>query len=251
MATLLTPVSQPMVEIVDPTTGLHKVWEDTFNTWDPVWSTRQTVYTEDQPCAKSGEVCARVHNGEMVLSVRKDPDNPGKYLTGHVGAKKEFTFGYYEARIQFPDVFGTLDGWWLRPVGDYTSDDPLTPLNERGVEIDIVECGGRSKFHHTIWYRDPGQGIGEFHKPPPQLTTDVPKGFQAGVHDYGVLWLPTGYTFYIDRIPVGSITGGLSVLPVAPVLSIKLPKYLMDAFDPDRIKDYKMRIKRVGVWELP
>jgi beta-glucanase (GH16 family) len=186
----------------------------------------------------------------MVLSIRKDPDNPGKYLTGHVGSTKTFNgYGYFEANVKFPAVFGALNGWWLAPRFDYAPDDPSTPENERNVEIDIAECGGRSVIQHTVWYRDPGQLAGQFHKPPPHISTDLPKDAQAQYHRYGVLWEPTGYTFYIDRKAVGTVTGGLSSGAVFPILSIKMPLYLLDDFDVDRITEYKMRTKWIRVWQ--
>lgn len=228
---------------LSPTTGMSMVWHDEFDYWKPTWSTRQTAYTDDQPCARADVSCARVSDGQMILSVRKDPDSPGKYLTGHVGAKHEFSaYGYYEAKVEFPSIPGVLCGWWLAPTEDYIVGQS---------EIDIVENGLGGRVNSTIWYRIEGMGAGEFVEPPPRITTDLgPASTLAAKRRYGVLWTPLGYTFYIDGVPTGTLTEGLSDRPKFSVLSVKIPKYLQDDFLPERIRDYKMRIYWIRAWKL-
>lgn len=253
LSTLTSPApAKAVLMLADPREGLTLVWRDNFNSWNDDWSTRQTAFTEGQSCAKADPGCARVHDGLMTLSVRQDPDNPGKYLTGHVGTqgRREFSaFGYYEAMLRFPAIYGVLAGWWLQTTEDYLSDDPLTPVNERQAEIDIAECGGRPTVHHTIWYRDEGQLAGQFHEPAPHIATRMPKDTQGNWHTYGLLWTANSYTFYIDREPVGSLTEGLNERPKFPVLSIKIPDYLLDDLDLEHLKDYKLRAKYVAVWQ--
>lgn len=229
---------------MDPTTGLSLVWNEEFNRWRDAWTTRQTLFTQDSECAKADPSCARITDGQMILSVRDDPKNPGKYLTGHVGTqgRKEFNaYGFFEARVKFPAIPGTLCGWWLQTTEDYIPGQ---------AEVDVAENGGRRVIQHTIWYRDPGQGIGEFHEPPPHIESNLgSRDAQAQYHDYGVLWTPAGYTFTIDRQPMGTLTEGLSDRPKFLVLSIKIPNYLLKTFDPESIRDYKMRTKWVRVWQ--
>jgi hypothetical protein len=236
---------------MDPTAGKTLVWQDDFNRWKPAWSTRAVAHVDGQ-CARGHASCARTANGEMILSVKEDPDNPGLFLAGHVGTGGRKTFGpygYYEAKVSFPDLRGTLCGWWLAPADDYVPDDPATPANERGSEIDIAENGGFAIAHHTIWWRDIGQNAGEFHTPPASFSTDMGlNGMEARFHRYGVLWEPSGYTFFIDGIEVGTITEGLSEGRVFLVLSIKIPKYAVEHLRKDQLHEYKMRVKRVRAW---
>jgi beta-glucanase (GH16 family) len=234
-----------------PTEGRTLVYQDEFNRLRPEWTTRGDQYTSDSLCAKAHPSCARVVDGTLVLSARPDPDRAQSILTGHVGAPtKAYTHGYFEARIKFPILPGLLCGWWLAPSGDYTPDDPATPANERGVEIDIAENGGRRVVHHSVWYRDPGQGAGEFHEPEPTFSTDLgyPKA-HADYHTYGVLWTADDYKFYIDGKYVGHLSGGLSTKPSFPVLSAKVPNYLLDAFNWESWREYKMRVKWVRIWQ--
>jgi hypothetical protein len=180
----------------------------------------------------------------MVLSVRPDPDAPGFYLTGHIGTqgRQEFNaYGYYEAMVQMPVLPGVLCGWWLAPTEDYIVGQS---------EVDVVENGLGGRVHNTIWFRVLGMDAGEFVEPPPQITTDLGRASDLGVkHRYGVLWTPLGYTFYIDRVPVGQLIEGLSDRPKFLVLSMKMPKYLFKLFEADRYREYKMRVHWVRVWQ--
>jgi beta-glucanase (GH16 family) len=242
-----------MTTMLHPTAGRELVWQDEFNRWRPAWSTRQTWFTEKQSCARAAGSCARTRDGELILSVQPDPENAGKYLTGHIGTQGAKVFSgygsYFVAKVAFPRVPGVLCGWWLAPAEDYTSDDPATPANERGSEVDIAENGGRRVVHHTIWYRDPGQGAEQFHEPAPHFATNLgyPKA-QADYHTYGVLVEEDGYTFDVDGKPVGRITEGISDGPWFLVFSIKLPDYLLDTFDPATIREQKMRVKWVRAY---
>lgn len=225
--------------------GKTLVFEDEFNQLRPeVWSTRETAFTTKSSTARADTGCARVADSILVLSVQPDAANPGKYLTGHIGTqgKREFdAYGYFEANVKFPTEPGVLCGWWLQTTEDYIPGQ---------AEVDVVENGGTRTVHHTIWYRDPGQLAGQFHEPKPHLDTDLgSRDAQAIFRRYGVLWDATGYTFYVDDQPVGRLTEGLSDRPKYLVLSIKIPDYLLDVFDPALVAEYKMRVKWVRVWQ--
>jgi len=240
----LKPMHNREGHIVNPKSGKTLVFRDEFNTWNSVWSTRESAYTTESTCAKASVLCARTHDGKMVLSVREDTDNPGKYLTGHIGTKgdKQFTYGYFEAKIEFPAIRGALCAWWLQTTEDYIPGQ---------AEIDIAENGGGSKIWHNVYWRDLGQTEGQFHDPPVKISTDLGKGDkQADQHVYGLDWLPDRYDFYIDDKKVATTTEGLSDRPKFLVLSIKLPDYLVNgSFNPSQLKEYKMKTSWVKVWQ--
>lgn len=230
---------------MDPRTGKSLVFQEEFNRYrTDVWSTRASEFTDKSTCAKADPGCARTKEGALILSVKPDPENPGKWLTGHVGTenKREFdAYGYFEARVKFPAVPGVLCGWWLQTTEDYIPGQ---------AEVDIVENGGTRGVWHTVWYRLLGMLAEEFVNPPPRVTYDLgSRDAQATYHRYGVLWEPDGYTFYVDDQPVGTLTEGLSDRPKFLVLSIKIPDYLLSRFDPAAVADYKMRVKWVRVWQ--
>jgi beta-glucanase (GH16 family) len=225
----------------DPRDGKTLVFQEEFNRYrDDVWSTRQPATTFSKPDPD----CVRVVDSKLVLTVREDPDNPGHYLTGHIGTqgKREFdAYGYFEAKVKFPTEPGVLSAFWLQTTEDYIPGQS---------EIDVVENYGNRTVHHTIWFRDPGQLIGQFHQPAPHIDTDLGyRDAQAEFHRYGVLWEPDGYTFFVDDQPVGRLTEGLSARPKFLVLSMKVPDYLLDRLDPALIAAQRVRVKWVRVWQ--
>lgn len=228
-----------------PRDGKTLVFEEEFNRWRPeVWATRATAFTTKSTAARGDQSCLSFADSVLTLSVRPDPANPGKYLTGHIGTQglREFdAFGYFEANVKFPGEPGVLSGWWLQTTEDYIPGQS---------EIDVVENGGTRTVHHTIWYRELGMLADQFVEPPPHIASDLgSRDAQAVFHRYGVLWDATGYTFYIDDVKVGRLTEGLSDRPKFLVLSIKIPNYLLDNFDPALLDAYKMRVKWVRVWQ--
>ncbi len=214
------------------------VFIDRFNSWSENWSTRQSVQSG---IARADASCARVVNGEMVVSVKSDPENPGKYLTGHIGTQgdAEFTYGYFETKAKFPTLRGAHSAFWLQTTEDYIPGQ---------AEIDAVECFGRATIWHNVYWREPGQGAGEFTSA--KLPHDLGKQpAQAEWHVYAVDWRPEGYYFYVDGNLVNTITTGLSDRPKFLVLSILIKDFETEFLDPGRLKDYKARFKYVKVWQ--
>ena len=169
---------------------------------------RTTARTPRWPRA-SGSASV-IKNGELLLKVIKDPDNPGKVLTGHEGTegKFEFTYGKATARIMMPPFHGAHAGFWIQSKDPYAVGRP---------EIDVVECFGAHDpnrkegvfVFHTVYYRDTPDG--------PLLSDQIEvnsKDFGASwheeYHDYTVHWMPDRYEFYIDDRHTGTITKGLS-----------------------------------------
>lgn len=215
------------------------VFEDTFDKWNPDWTTRQVDYTSTATCAHAAVQCARTFSGQMILSVREQ--SPGKYLTGHVGTqgRQEFTYGYFETRAKFPVLRGTQAAFWLQTTEDYRPGQ---------AEIDAVENFGRPAVWHNVYWRVAGQDAGEFLHV--RHRTDLGlDGAQASWHTYGLDWLPDRYDFYVDGVLVNTITEGLSNRPKFLILSILIEDFEVKDFDPTRLSDYKARFKYVRVWQ--
>lgn len=219
--------------------GSILTWHDDFDDpdLDPAWSTRAPDYVTNQ----CGPRCVRVRDGQLILSTRTDP--AGDLVGGMVrteGLRNFAPYGYFEARVRFPAVRGTLASWWLQSVDEYAS-----PAE---TEVDVAENGGTPRVHHVVWWRDPGQNAGEFHTPAPHLVTDLgSRDAQHDWHTYGVRWRPDGYRFYVDGDPVGTISEGLSDTPKYLVLSIRAPGFAAEHLDPTHL--YQMRVDWVRVWQ--
>ena len=109
------------------------VYLERFDQLGALWSTRGQDYREDSTLAKSSGSASVIKNGELLLKVIKDPNNPGKVLTGHEGTegKFEFTYGKATARIMMPPFHGAHAGFWIQSKDPYAVGRP---------EIDVVEC---------------------------------------------------------------------------------------------------------------
>ena len=123
---------------------------------------------------------------------------------------KTFTYGYFEARLKMPVGGGTWPAFWALGSNINTVSWP-----ECG-ELDIVEYAGNN----------PTVSTGAFHYKNAQGNHDYKMGaLNSGVslaqayHTYGMLWLPTEITLYIDDRQVAKVTKGdtgLTYWPFGP-----------------------------------
>jgi len=124
--------------------------------------------------------------------------------------KKSFTYGYFEARLKMPSGGGTWPAFWALGTNINTVSWP-----ECG-ELDIVEYAGNN----------PNVSTGAFHYKNAQGNHDYKMGaLNSGVnlsqayHTYGMLWLPTEITLFIDDRQVAKVTKsdtGLNYWPFGP-----------------------------------
>ena len=180
------------------------------------------------------------YDGSLVVATKADPDQDGHYLVGQVETTEPFSsvYGFWEARLRFPTAPGVLAGWWLQADPAYATD--------KHVEIDIAENTGNPNIWHTLWYRPSGAPWGTFVKvPDPALVTDLGLGSdepQADLHNYGMRVTPTGYTWFVDSVKVGSVNRPVVDVPVRMVFSIKVPDYLVSDLDPDNLAGNRLKV---------
>jgi len=130
----------------------------------------------------------------------------------------ENAFGFYEARISFPDptvVHGAWGAFWLmnRYLG-YTATDSV-----RGQEIDIIETIDghiNGRFNWAVhWSHAPWEFTGRSRRYHSEDIADV-SIYDGGFHTFAVEWSPTEYIFFVNGIEVGRLsdvpaTAGLAV----------------------------------------
>jgi beta-glucanase (GH16 family) len=124
--------------------------------------------------------------------------------------KKTFTYGYFEARLKMPAGGGTWPAFWA--LGSNINTVPWPDCGE----LDIVEYAGNN----------PTVSTGAFHYKNAQGNHDYKMGaLNSGVslaqayHTYGMLWLPTEITLYIDDRQVATVKKsdtGLTYWPFGP-----------------------------------
>lgn len=159
----------------------------------------------------------------------------GVHYTGFMGTKDKFTqpYGYYEARIQFNDAPGMWSAFWLMPrdLPNNLYAELLGQPDIAGVEVDIVEHRmvkqNGSSIENVINTGLHWNGYDANHlKDPLEVNTATTPGLSTLLngawHTYGLLWTPTGYTFYYDDQPIRTATTAVSHRPAHVILSSEI-----------------------------
>lgn len=194
----IEPVSEP---ITIPA-NYQLVWSDEFNidglpsreNWSYDTHNNKTGWhnREKQYYSEARLDNARVENGNLVITARRErlenaEDFGGQNYTSArliSRGKREFTYGFIEARAKMPCGLGTWPAiWMLGNQGEWPAMG----------EIDIVEHVGKrpnetsSALHMTAHHGS--RPIGK-HRPVPTACSEF--------HNYQVLWTPNKIEFFVD-----------------------------------------------------
>jgi len=215
-------------------------WQDEFTgatldeaKWNRLgdWKRRDGFWVKDDAYL-SGE-------GTLLLRTRKDGD---RYTCGAINTQGKFehSFGYYVARCKMPEQPGHWPAFWIMGAGvGKVGDD-----GRDGTEIDIVEIPWRDG---KITFNLHWDGYGKDHQSAGSNTT-IP-ALTEGFHDYGLLWLPEEYVFYVDGKEVWrSTAGGVCQVPQYLKLTEEIGKWggdiaratLPDFFEVDYVRVYDL-----------
>ena len=217
------------------------VWHDEFDgtnldltKWNQLgdWK-RRDGFWEKKDAVLSG-------HGTLLLRTQKDGD---RFTCGALDTKGKFehAFGYYVARCRMPRQPGHWPAFWMMcsgvsKVGDEGRD---------GTEIDIVEMPWRTGQITCNLHWD---GYGKDHKT--AGTKFTIKEVTEGFHDYGLLWTPEEYVFFVDGKEVWrSKAGGVSQVPEYLLLTEEIGMWggdinkaeLPDDFEVDYVRVYDTR----------
>jgi beta-glucanase (GH16 family) len=175
--------------------GYVQVWGDEFDgaaldaaKWKATLPTEFSGYGAEH----WDPALATVGNGQLGLYATSD------LRAGEVRSLPSFTPPLYaECRMQLPSTPGFWPGFWmLSGVGTYQ-------------EIDVAECDSSEprrigmNLHWGVAGASPADNGG---------YTDPATDYQAGLHTFGVLYMSTAITFYVDDVM--RRTWWQSVLPV-------------------------------------
>jgi hypothetical protein len=244
------------------------------------WTLRGTEYgtTGSRTNTKAHARAVSVADGVLTLKVRRDHDNPGKHLVGHIATPPiPHPFLTIRARIQFGRPKGAHGALWHQ-----------SGYGEGQAELDVVEWFGErnapsgttesQRVQHTV-HTGPLDADGKTHQHARFTWTgadtdvmDVPSYEGRGQfgldrtwwhtsHLYECEWTPDGYTFRVDDVTVGHTT-----LPAANYSSPaatepgQLILSLLSNDGPERddllahidaggrYSDYDMHVTRLEVW---
>ncbi|HTT26679.1 MAG TPA: glycoside hydrolase family 16 protein [Thermoplasmata archaeon] len=180
--------------------GYKLVWRDEFDggTLD---ASRWSASSGARRDALNTPDAVAVANGSLVITTYIQGGVP---LTGFLSTEGKFdvTYGYVEARIRLHEAAGTWCAFWINSP---TNGTPLNDPGTAGTEIDVLEHRYVDQYGNDVSDVDAinvnWNGYGADHTFEQRTVTGSPS-LQDNWHNYGVLWTPTGYTFYIDGAPV-------------------------------------------------
>jgi len=133
-------------------------------------------------------------------------------------------YGYYECRCRLQqNPAAWWSAFWIQSPIIGASLDP----GETGAEIDVMECFkyGRVAAHNVFH-----GGYGLDCK---RIKTGGMDGVDQTVfHRFGLLWEPTGYTFYIDGVEDGRVEEAVSHRPEFILISTEVKGYRHDDHQP-------------------
>lgn len=112
-------------------------------------------------------------------------------------------FGYFEARVKFPDADGLWSAFWLQS----SNQRKVSAEGVDGTEIDIYESAFRKSLsskmgHALIW-----NGYGEKSKVE-DFVVKLEQDLYDGYHTFALKWTPMYYVFYIDGQPTWATDAG-------------------------------------------
>jgi beta-glucanase (GH16 family) len=177
--------------------------------------------------------------GTLILRTKKDGD---RFTCGALDSRGKFehAFGYYVARLKMPKQPGHWPAFWLQT----TSMTKVGDEGRDGTEIDIVEIPWRDG---KITFNLHWDGYGKDHKTA-GTATKLP-ALTEGFHDYGLLWTPEEYVFYVDGKEVWRTkAGGVSQVPEFLKLTDEIGEWGGDIKKAD-LPDY-CEVEYVRVYEM-
>ncbi len=241
------PLPTPFLPSLPEGCSWDLVWQDEFDgdaidegKWEIIGdSPRRDGFWVNEDAALDGK-------GNLVLRTKKDGD---RYTSGAIRTLDRFesTYGYWEARCEFPTQPGHWPAFWLMPPRGIVS---LEQDGQDGTEIDIMEKPWREdKIQHALHWN----GYGEHHKSEGKVS-EIP-GVSQGWHTFGLWWTPEEYVFYVDgKETWRTAAGGVCQVPVFIKLTEEIGDWggditeaaLPDTFRVDYVRVYQEKAAPVA-----
>lgn len=195
---------------------------------------------------------AKVENGELVITGRKEDHKGKKYTSAKLTTDKKFAvkYGRIEACIKSPDAQqGNWPAFWMMPQDNKYGGWP------RSGEIDIMEMVNKSdKLHGTLHFGGNGhQNKGG------STTLGDGKNFTQDYHVYAVEWDEKEFRWYVDGKQYGKLNEWSTNAPFPAPFDQRFYIILNFAIggqwpkSPDNTSTYpkEMRVKYVRVYQTP
>jgi alpha-L-fucosidase len=179
--------------------GYKLAWRDEFdgtavNTSEWNYRTGERYWSTQRPENVS------VVDGKLRLALKKEKFGNTDYTAGGLISKREFKFGYYEARLKMPRGKGWHTSFWMMRNGD-----------DRDQELDVCEQDSINPNEYSTnvhGYKPKPKAQGAKRIATPDLTADF--------HVWGCEFTPTTVTYYFDgkivdtrdvtNVPLGDVS---------------------------------------------
>ena len=178
-----------------PPAGYQLKWSDNFN--GTSLDTAKWMYRTDVKASSSQTPRnIGVHDGNLVIWMRKQNDRGKQYTGGGVISKQAFHYGYFEARAKLFGGAGWHESVWAMAVTDGSTTYPPNIRTEiDGLEFDS-DTTWKGRMGLIIWQ-------GPLHSQNRSCTVGVgrgPLGVDAttGFHTYGFEYTEQKVKYYLD-----------------------------------------------------
>lgn len=215
------------------------------------------VVTPRRTRSVSAREAVQVADGTARLYVKRDPNDPDKYLNGHIGTHDglfSFTRGVAAARIRFQRGVGQHGAFWMLP--DARRNLPGRPRLS-GAEIDVAEYfgagydnGGLGSFVYNYGVLGPSgepRRLGAVF-PGATRTLAARDDWWKSYHVFSVEWTRDTYTFRVDGRVHWRTRAGVSGIPEHLILSLMTSDYEVPRIDNDALPS-RMQVDWVRVWQ--
>lgn len=201
--------------------GYQLIWQDEF-TGGGVDGNKWNIGTATRDAAVQTTSAVRI--GSNGLEIRTYTDGSGAHHTGWLDSYNKYMplYGYFEAQMRFHGASGEHCAFWMNvhTMGQYVGDAARS-----GTEMDIMEHREFDAQGRTINNQAPTtvhwDGYGKDHKAR-MSTWSAPASLDDVWHNYGMLWTPEGYTFYVDGVAHWQFSAAVSAIPEALLLTCEV-----------------------------
>ncbi len=173
----------------DLATGYTLAWRDEFD-GDQLNTAEWNIRTGARFASENTKGNVSVDQGWLRLAVRKEKAGPLDYTAGGVISKKEFKYGYYEARFRVPRGAGWHTSFWMmKNTGGQTGNRQ---------EIDVIEQDSKdlTSYGMNLHIQHPKHvGLAGRRVKTPNLAADF--------HVWGCEFTPREIRSYFDGKLVG------------------------------------------------
>ena len=209
-----------------------------------IHSRYETNHTCDGTCPASGRFTGGIETRRITGDNNSNKGSSDEILFGQA-------FGYFEARVKFPDTDGLWSAFWLQS----SNQRKVASEGVDGTEIDIFESAFRrsktSKMGHALLWN----GYGAFSKVDDSIV-ELEQDLYDGYHTFALKWMPEYYVFYIDGKPTWASMGG-GVSKVQEFLRLTVEIDAGDAYGPhgqkigkfDEASESIFYVDYVKVWQ--